>query len=246
MSFLQFRLIDIVDIFLVAFLMYKLYKMVRGTIAFNIILGLFAFVFFWLSIKFLKMDLTGGILDKFVEAGVIAVIVVFQQEIRRFLLHFGSRYKWFYSKEVSLVNEYIEPIIKASESFAKTRTGALIVIARQARLQEYIDSGEMINAQISSRLIESIFFINNPLHDGAIIVTGEKISAAACILPVSQSSTLPKYMGLRHRAAMGITESTDAIAIVVSEERGEISFFQEGSYQKDINSNDLLKLLKNL
>ena len=220
--------------------------MVKGTIALNIMLGLFAFVIFWITIKLLKMDLTGTILDTFVNVGVLAVIIVFQQEIRKFLLHFGSRYKWLYNSDGKLINEYAEPIVKACDSFVKTKTGALIVVTGQAMLKDYIDSGELLNAEISNGLIESIFFKNNPLHDGAIIVSGNKISAAACILPVSQNPNLPKYMGLRHRAAMGITESTDAAAVVVSEERGEISFFQDGTFQNVLNGNDLLKLLKNL
>lgn len=246
MSFLQFRLIDVVDIILIAFLMYKIYIKVKGTIALNIMLGLFAFIVFWLTIKLLKMELTGSILDNLVNVGVLAVIIVFQQEIRRFLLHFGSQYKWLYSNSAKLSNEYVEPVIKACENFSKSKTGALIVITEQARLKEYIETGELLNSDISSRLLESIFFKNNPLHDGAIIVQSDKIIAASCILPVSENPNLPKYMGLRHRAAMGISESTDAVAVVVSEERGEISYFHKGTFLTNINSNDLLKLLKNL
>ncbi|MBN2167267.1 MAG: diadenylate cyclase CdaA [Marinilabiliaceae bacterium] len=246
MSFLQFRLIDVIDIILVAFLMYKIYTKVRGTMAINILLGLIAFIAFWITIKSLKMELTGSILDTLVNVGVLALIIVFQQEIRRSLLHFGSKYKWLLSNNYNFSNENIEPIIKACENFSKSQTGALIIITGEAGLKEYIETGEIINADISSRLIESIFFKNNPLHDGALIVLAGKLIAASCILPVSENPNMPKYMGLRHRAAMGITESTDAVAVVVSEERGEISFFQNGTYNTNINTNDLQKLLKNL
>jgi diadenylate cyclase len=239
MDFLQFRLIDIIDILLVAFLMYKFYQMVKGTVALNILIGLFVFVVFWFTIKSLKMDLSASILDNFVNVGVLALIIVFQQEIRRFFLHFGSKYKLLYADSDKTAQKWIESTVRACENMSKTKTGALIVITREARLLDYIDTGERLRADINTRLIESLFFKNNPLHDGAIIMSNNKIEAAACILPVSQNVQLPKHMGLRHRAAMGISETTDAIAITVSEERGDISLFVKGTYQHKITSSDL-------
>ncbi len=245
MSFLEFRLIDIIDIVLVAFLMYKLYTMVKGTIALNILIGLFAFVIFWLMIKALKMDLSGSILDNFVNVGVLALIIVFQQEIRRFFLHLGTKYKLYYTEnKVSDHQRFINQLIKSIESFAKSKTGALIVITKEASLNDMIETGDKIDANISSMLIESIFFKNNPLHDGAIIIQGDRIVAAACILPVSQNYSLPAHMGLRHRAAMGITESTDACSIAVSEERGEITFFINNDYFENITTSELEKYLQ--
>jgi diadenylate cyclase len=243
MDFLQFRLIDVIDIILVAFLMYKFYQMVKGTVALNILVGLFVFVIFWLTIKSLKMDLSSSILDNFVNVGVLALIIVFQQEIRRFFLHFGSKYKLFYTDAGNVTKKWVEPTVKACENMSKSKTGALIVISREAILPDYIDSGEKLDANITSRLIECLFFKNNPLHDGAIIVANNKIAAAACILPVSQNPDLPKQMGLRHRAAMGISEATDAVAIVVSEELGEISLFTKGTYKTGLTPSELEKAL---
>jgi diadenylate cyclase len=245
MSFFQFRLIDIIDIVFVASILYFIYIKVKGTIALNILLGFFAFIIFWLTIRSLKMSLTISILDNFVNVGVLAIIIVFQQEIRQLFLRFGLRHKWLYSASRNSGMIFIDPIIKACDSFVKTRTGAIFVIKGQAQLKEYVESGEKLNAQISFRLIESLFFKNSPLHDGAIIISQDMIEAAGCILPISQNPHLPKNMGLRHRAAMGITEVTDATAIVISEERGEISYFKEGKYKTGLSSNDILKLLMN-
>jgi diadenylate cyclase len=235
MGFLDFRLIDVIDILLVAFLMYKFYQMVKGTVALNILVGLFAFVIFWLTIKSLNMELSANILDNFVNVGALALIIVFQQEIRRFFLYYGSKYKLFYADLNNKNKQWLEPVIKACENMAKTKTGALIVITREAKLSEVKESGEKLQALVTSRLIESLFFKNNPLHDGAIVLTNNIIEAAACILPVSQNPDLPKNMGLRHRAAMGICESTDAVAVVVSEESGHISLFVKGSYQTKLS-----------
>jgi len=252
MTFLEIRLIDIIDIVLVAYLMYKLYKLIKGTVALNIFMGIFAFIVFWLMIKTLNMQLTSTILDTFVNVGVIALIVVFQQEIRRFLMMIGNRYnisnrfsfeKIFESKSPGMMSFYVSPLIRACEDFSKSRTGALIVITKQSELVDFVQTGELINAVISKQLLKSIFFNNSPLHDGAVIISQSKIKAAGCILPVSQNMDLPKHLGLRHRAAMGITESTDAISIVVSEETGRISFFRNGKGQYNLTSDELEKRL---
>ncbi|MFT3738522.1 MAG: diadenylate cyclase CdaA [Breznakibacter sp.] len=246
MAFLDFRWIDLVDIFLVAFLMYKFYQMVKGTVAFNILVSLFVFVLFWFIIKSLKMDLSASILENVVNVGMLGLVIVFQQEIRQYLLHFGSKYKLFYAETDNRTKKWIEPTVRACENMAKAKTGALIVVTREAMLIDLIESGDRLHAEISTRLIESLFFKNNPLHDGAIVISNNKIEAAACILPVSQNQTLPKHMGLRHRAAMGIAESTDAVAIVVSEERGEISLFVKGTCQADISPSALELTLNKL
>lgn len=253
MTFLEIRFIDLVDIFLVAYLMFRLYKLIKGTVALNIFIGIFAFVVFWLLIKSLSMDLSSTILDNFVNVGVLAIIVVFQQEIRRFLLLLGSRYnigskfsfdRFFEHRPAGMMNIYIKPVVQACEDFSRTKTGALIVITKNSELIDFVHTGELLNAVISRRLLESVFFKNNPLHDGAVIINRNKLKAAACILPVSQNMELPKRFGLRHRAGMGITESTDAVAIVVSEERGRISFFQNGRGEYNLAIPDLEQRLE--
>ena len=242
MTFLDIRLIDLVDIVLVAYLMYRLYKLIKGTVALNIFIGIFAFIVFWLLIKALNMQLSSTILDNFVNVGVLALIVVFQQEIRRFLLLMGSRYHL--SQRFSLDRLFTTNVIKSCEDFSKTKTGALIVITRTSELLDFVQTGELLNAVISRQLLKSIFFKNSPLHDGAVIISQSKIKAAGCILPVSQSMELPKQFGLRHRAALGISEATDAISIVVSEETGKISLFRNGKGEFHLSTEQLGKILE--
>ncbi|MDG5800132.1 diadenylate cyclase CdaA [Marinilabiliaceae bacterium ANBcel2] len=242
MTFLDIRLIDIIDIALVAYLMFRLYKLIKGTVALNIFAGIFVFIVFWLMIKALNMELSSTILDNFVNVGVLAIIVVFHQEIRRFLLLMGSKYNianrftvdsFFESKSPGMMRFYIKPVVQACGELSKSKTGVLIVITRRSELIDFVQTGELLNAVISRQLLKSIFYKNSPLHDGAVIISKSKVKAAGCILPVSQNMNLPKHLGLRHRAAMGITESTDAASIVVSEENGRISFFKGG--KGDIN-----------
>ncbi|MBR8534929.1 diadenylate cyclase CdaA [Carboxylicivirga sediminis] len=252
MTFLDIRFIDLVDIVLVAYLMFRIYKLIKGTVALYIMLGIFAFIVFWILIKTFGMELSSTILDNIVNVGVVAFIVVFQQEIRRFLLLLGSRYnvstrfsmdKVFMSQSKGMMSIYNKPVVRACLSLAKTKTGALIVITKDSELLDYVQTGELINGVISSQLLENIFFKNSPLHDGAVIITGNKIKAAGCILPVSQNTDLPKRVGLRHRAAMGITEATDAHAIVVSEETGRISFFSKGQMEMGVSGEELQEFL---
>jgi uncharacterized protein (TIGR00159 family) len=253
MTFLDLRFIDIIDIVLVAYLMYRLYKLIRGTIAQNIFFGLFAFVIFWLFIKSLNMELSATILDNIVNVGVIALIVVFQQEIRRFFLLIGTKYniankfsveKIFSGQSSGVMTIYNKPIVRTCQNLAKTKTGALIVMSKKSEMLDYVQTGELVNAVISSQLLENIFFKNSPLHDGAVIIAQNKIKAAGCILPVSQNLNLPKKLGLRHRAALGVTEATDASAIVVSEETGKISYFQAGKINHGVSPEELEKLLE--
>lgn len=253
MTFLDIRLIDIIDIVLVAFLLYKLYKLIKGTVALNIFIGIFSFIIFWLVIKSLNMRLSSSILDSVVNVGVLAIIILFQQEIRRFLLLFGNRYNWFQrlsidkifeSKNSGITSMYITPIVQACEELAKTKTGALIVVTKKSELRDYAETGEVIKGLISRQLLTAIFFKNSPLHDGAVIISHNKVTAAGCILPVSQNMNLPKHYGLRHRAGLGISESTDALAIVVSEETGNISTFQNAKGSFKLTLEQLEKMLE--
>jgi len=231
-AFINLRWLDIVDILLVAFLLFQLYNLIKGTGAINIFIGIISIYLVWMLVKAFEMELLSEILGQFISVGVIALIIVFQQEIRQFLLLLGSQGFFkktgkglfsFHWQTDQFDAEDINNIVKACDSMAKNGIGALIVITRKNELRYYVLSGEQIHARISKQLIETIFFKNSPLHDGAMIITGNKIKAARCVLPVSERSNLPENVGLRHRAAIGITEESDAIAIIVSEQRGEIS-----------------------
>ena len=254
MTFLGIRFLDIIDIILVAFLLYQIYKLIKGTIAINIFIGVFMLILTWLLVKALEMKLISSILDAIVSVGAIAVIVLFQEEIRRFLLLLGTKYKantWFKmedfmasNKKSGMLNIYIKPIVEACENLASTKTGALIIITKTSELIDIVKTGELINSMISARLLENIFFKNSPMHDGAVIITDNKIKAAQCILPLSHNTDLPKDLGLRHRAGLGISQKSDARIIIISEERGEISYAQDGILTKDITPNQLEELLK--
>jgi len=242
---------DFIDIFLVAVLLYQLYKLLRRTGAVNLFLGVMAFLICWILVTYIfKMELLGGILDRIVSVGAFALIVLFQDELRRFFSKIGSHQKWsiisYIKKLVSSENNQSKEtdlqliqIVLACRALSKSSTGGLIVICRNSDLDFYSQSGEQINATISSRLIENIFFKNSPLHDGAMIISGKTIKAAACILPISKNQTIPKRLGLRHRAALGVTENSDAIAIVVSEETGHISWAVNGQLTTNVKPEQL-------
>ncbi len=237
-EFLSIRFLDIVDIVLVAFLLYQLYMLIKGTVAMRIFVGIFSIYLFWLLVKAMNMTLLGSILGQIIGVGVIALLIVFQQEIRHFLLMIGTQnflnqhlpfFKYFNFKSTNTVKKnHINSIVESCMRMGKSLTGALLVISKNNELKSYISSGEYIDAEISSRLIENIFYKNSPLHDGAIIIVHNKIKAAGCILPVSNNPDISKELGLRHRAALGMTEHTDAIVIAVSEERGQVSVSKEG------------------
>ena len=242
---------DIVDIFLVAILLYQTFKLLKRTGAVNIFIGILAFIICWFLVSYVfKMELLGAIFDRVVSVGAFALIVLFQDEIRRFFLRIGSRrrgsiffiFKRLFgnnSNEKEKTDFVLVQIVLACRSLAKSSTGGLIVLTRSNNLDFYSHSGEQINASINSRLIENIFFKNSPLHDGALIVSDRKLKAAACILPVSKNQSIPKRMGLRHRAALGITEHSDAIAIVVSEETGHISWAINGQLTVNVKPEQL-------
>jgi len=250
-GFLEVRWLDILDILIVAFLLYKVYELLKGTAAINIFIGIVAvYALWWLCTKILDMKLLGGILGQFIGVGVLALIIVFQQEIRRFLIMLGSNSIITKNKFVQRIFKRtwqthkkwtadISPVVKACYSMSKTKTGAIIVIARNTDLKFYIDTGDIMNAEISKRLIENIFFKNSPMHDGAVIIAGDKIVAARCVLPVTDNSDLPAQYGMRHRAALGITEQSDAIAIIVSEETGKVSVANDGKVSADLSSDEL-------
>jgi len=231
LSFLDFTILDLIDILLTAFLLYQVYRLMRGTVAIRIFFGIAAIFVIWKLVQALNMVMLSQILGSFIGLGVIVLIIVFQQEIRKFLLYLGSGSFHFNSKLVkrflknqeSEIELSLDPIIMACQNMMETKTGAIIVFTRDVPLGQYIETGEMIDANISARLLENIFFKDTPLHDGAIILQHNKILSAGSILPVSESISIPKKYGLRHRAALGVAEKTDAICIVISEERGNIS-----------------------
>jgi uncharacterized protein (TIGR00159 family) len=251
--FITIRFLDILDILLVAILLYQLYRLIKGTVAFNIVIGLFSLYLLWLIVKALNMQLLGSIMGQFIGVGVLALIIVFHPEIRKFLVFIGTNYnvnrvlsldKLFgTNKGKTVEDEQIEILAEACFSLSKSKTGALIVIARTSELADQIRTGEMLNAQISSSLLRTIFFKNTPLHDGAVVIKNNIIVAAGCILPLTQRD-VDKTLGLRHRAAIGITENTDAVAIIVSEERGSVSFADEGDIKRRISREVLIELLE--
>ena len=232
-------LIPVIDIILVGLMLYYVYKLVRGTAAINIFLGFVIIYIIWWLTELVNMPILSNILGGFISVGVIALIVVFQQEIRKFLLLLGSsnftnnkniikKFNLLFriTKKQTLMN--IEELINACEIFKKNKTGALFVIERNNSLDFVRNTGDQLNLEISTPIIESIFFKNSPLHDGAVIIEGNFITGARVILPMSENEDIDSRLGLRHRAAFGITEKTDAIAIVVSEEKGKITFIKNG------------------
>ncbi len=252
-AFLHIRLLDVIDIFLVALLLYQLYLLIRGTVAYSITLGIAVIYIFWWAVRALNMELLSTILGSVLGAGVIALIIVFQQEIRRFLIFIGSRYvdgnRISFEKVLNLKFESksqvkIRSILKAAMQFSQEKTGALIVIRRKSNLDMYAETGDILNAETSSRLLASIFNKTSPLHDGAVIISGDKILAARVILPVTEKLDLPPEYGLRHRAGLGISEVTDSLVIIVSEENGQISVAEQGILQKNVPNRYLKQKLE--
>ncbi len=242
-AFIHIRLLDVFDILLVALLFYQLYMLIRGTVAYSITLGIALIYLFWWTVRVLKMELLSTILGSVLSVGVVALIIVFQQEIRRFLIFIGSRYvdgnRISFEKILNIRFESksqvkIRSILKAVLQFSQEKTGALIVIRKKSNLDMYAETGDILNAETSSRLFASIFNKTSPLHDGAVIVDNDKVKAARVILPVTEKLNLPPEYGLRHRAGLGISEVTDSLVIIVSEETGQISIAENGILQKNI------------
>lgn len=255
--FLQIHWLDVLDILCVAFLVYELYSLMKGTVAIRIFVGILAIYLLWKIVEALQMRLLSEILGQFIGVGVLALIIVFQQEIRRFLLLIGNtsffrkgkkRSRFFLKLLPTTKNEKkdINEIVAACRHMAAKKCGALIVLAVNSDLKYYSKNGQEIDATVSADLLENIFFKNSPLHDGGVIINQNRIVAARCILPLTERQDLPHYLGLRHRAAIGMTESSDAISIVVSEESGQISLAQNSDIQINLGSEKLKEELEKL
>jgi len=250
---LNFNVLDIIDIILVAFLLYYVYKLIKGTVAINIFFGIVIFYLFYLLVDVLQMRMLSNILGGFMSVGIIALIVVFQPEIRKFLLMIGSTNL---SKSGSLMKRFnfikaqpnntsaAEVIVKACTKMGSTKTGALIVIERNNNLDFLVETGDDMKIAVTQPILESIFFKNSPLHDGAIIISNNVIKATRVILPVNNEKTIPSRFGLRHRAAIGITEKTDALTLVVSEETGQLSYVNNGEFVIYKDTQDLIEKIK--
>jgi uncharacterized protein (TIGR00159 family) len=242
----------IIDIGLVIFFLYETYLLMRKTRTVSIFMGVLAFIGIWLLVSLVfKLPIMGAIMDRFINVGLILLVVVFQKEIREFLQALGSNRGIRFIMKLFNTNKsnsdedlkLIMPVVLASMNMAKRKEGALIAIQQTVSLESFIETGEMINADISSRLIENIFFKNSPLHDGAMIIREKRIEAASCILPVSQNHDIPKQLGLRHRSALGLSQETDAKVIIVSEETGRISLAHQGKLFLHISAEELQKKL---
>ncbi|MBO4282978.1 MAG: diadenylate cyclase CdaA [Bacteroidales bacterium] len=246
--FLPFGLADILDIFFVGLLLYFLFRWLKGTSAVNIFFGILFFYILWKLVVLFHMDMLSEILGQFLGVGVIALIVIFQPEIRNFFLFIGKNN---FLKNIMLQKEEggnyseqeINEIVLSCQNMAASRTGALFVLTRENPLDDIVKTGEPIHARISRELIETIFFKNTPLHDGALIIRNREMVAARCILPVSQKGNIPSYLGLRHRASIGVTENTDCITIIVSEQTGHISYCTNGIIHEHITPQALKELL---
>lgn len=253
-----FGLKDALDIIIVALILFYLYRIMKESGTINIFFGVLAFIIVWVvASEILEMRLIGTILDKVMSIGLIILVILFQDQIKRFLVEIGNHKRWRFLREMfrhhhgskshdADMRKWVMPIVYACMSMSKSKTGALIVIEQSIPLEHHEKSGDMIDANINSRLIENIFFKNSPLHDGAMIIAHDRIKAAGCILPVSHDTNIPRSMGLRHRSALGISQATDAAAVVVSEETGGISFAYKGKITSRLSSTDLEHRLSQL
>lgn len=250
---LDFDVIDFIDVFLVAILLYYLYRLVKGTVAINIFLGIIIVYFVWRLTAYLNMDMLHSIFDGFMKVGIIALIVVFQPEIRKFLLLVGStnfsrkgnlfkRFKFLKNEDPSETD--VDAIVDACKNMSESFTGALIVLERNNSLDFLTGSGDEMSIVVTQPIIESIFFKNSPLHDGAVIISSNVVKATRVILPVSNEKNIPQRFGLRHRAAIGITERTDALALTVSEESGQISYVKNGEFEMFDDLEQLKAMIK--
>ena len=252
LDFVHFRILDFIDIFLVALLLYYFFKLIKGTVAINIFLGIAILYLIWLLTKYLQMNLLSELLGKFLGLGVLALIIVFQQEIRRFLLMIGSTK---FSPSEKLMDKLgfkhndanstnVDAILEAVKSLSKTKTGALMIIKRNSSLDFLKQSGDQMDIEVNAPILESIFYKNSPLHDGAIIIEGNRITATRTVLPIYGDIKLPQTYGLRHRAAISLTQHSDAVAIVVSEETGRVSYVKDGKFVPFKNYDDLAHIIK--
>ncbi|MCI6159930.1 MAG: diadenylate cyclase CdaA [Prevotellaceae bacterium] len=249
----DFGIKDIVDILFVALILYYIYRLMKESRSLNVFIGIMVFTLTWLFVsRILEMRLLGSIMDKLVSVGVIALIILFQEEIRKFFYNLGAHQrmqtlvKFFKSSEKKnsgVDREAIMPIVLSCMNMGRHKVGALIVIERSQPLNHIVETGDVLDANINQRLIENIFFKNSPLHDGAMVISDMRIRAAGCILPVSHTVDIPKELGLRHRAALGISQESDAIAVVVSEETGRISVAMNGEFSLRLSAEQLESIL---
>lgn len=253
-NFLDFKITDIIDILLVATLLYYIYKLVRGTVAINIFIGIVIVWGFWKLTQLLDMKMISSVVGGFMSVGLIALIVVFQQEIRKFLLMVGStnfarnrnfvkKFKFLKQEDVASKLD-LDAVLKACDKMSRSKTGAILVIKRSNSLDFVKSSGDAMNVEVNQPIIESIFYKNSPLHDGAAIIENNQITATRVILPLSTERNIPLRFGLRHRAAIGITERTDALALVLSEETGLISYINNGEFVSYKDLSDLANKIK--
>lgn len=253
LGFLNFGLLDFIEIILVAVLLYYVYKLVKGTAAINIFIGIVIIFVAWKITEALEMNVLSNIFGGFINVGILALFIVFQQEIRKFLLMIGStnfatkrsfvKHFRFLKQDVN-TDTNVEAIVEACTKMSATKTGAIIVIERNNSLEFVKDSGDTMGMDVNVPTLESIFFKNSPLHDGAIIIEGNRVTATRVILPVSKSTMIPQRFGLRHRAAVGITEKTDALVLVVSEESGQVSYIRDGEFVLYEDMESLQELLE--
>ncbi len=247
-GFLEIGWKDILDILLVTFLLAQVYKLMKGSVAIKVFVGFLSIYLIYLVVNALQMELLSTILGQFMGVGVLAVIILFQQEIRKFLLlvgrtnlleegkFFNNMRYWFQNGKNQRAN--ITPIVEAVKSLAGSSTGALIVLSQDSPLKFYAESGDEMDSLLSKRLLLAIFNKYSPLHDGAVIVHKDRIVAARCILPVTERDVSAQY-GLRHRAGLGMSENTETLVIVVSEETGQISAMQNGETMHNISTQEL-------
>lgn len=242
-GFLEINWVDFIDIGLVAILLYQVYKLIRGSIAVNIFLGIMALYLIYLVVRAAQMELLTSILGQFMGVGVLATIILFQQEIRKFLLVIGRSTELNRESLMKSFNNWrslheedfdIQELLESVKALKSSRTGALIVFSRDSELKFYAETGDPIHAVVSRRLLLSIFNKNSPLHDGAVIIYKGKITAARCVLPVSENDHLPANFGLRHRSAIGMSESTDTLVMAISEETGRLILSRNGTYIKSL------------
>jgi diadenylate cyclase len=250
-GFLEISIVNIIDITLVSILIYQIYKLLRGSVAIKIFLGFLSIYLIYLMVSALRMELLSIILGQFMGVGVIAAIIIFAPEIRKFLLiigrssflsneNFFQELLFWKKRESNAFN--ITPIIEASKSLSGTNTGALMVLSSNTELKFYAESGDILDAQISKRLLISIFNKYSPLHDGAVIIYNGKVKAARCILPVTERE-VPAQFGLRHRAGIGMSEATDTLILIISEETGQVSLAKNGKILHNLSFQELRELI---
>ena len=253
--FISIRWLDVLDIVLVALFVSYFYTLVRGTVAMRILIGLLIILIFWKITKALQMELVADLIGTFIGVGSIAFVIIFQPELRKFLIRIGSNRLvfdleakgWFKFKKGDLgLSTSISKMLIAIEEMSKSKTGAIIILDNDSDLEDIISSGTMIDSEISTELLTSIFFKNNALHDGAMVISKDRIVAAGCILPNTDRKDIPKSFGLRHRAVLGLSESSNAFAILVSEETGKLMSAHDNSFTENLNLHKLKEQIFNL